>query len=536
MALTEFLLPLVIAALCLGLFKLYGIFHRELTSPIRRIRGPRSNNFVTGLLRDIMFVDQSVVHAGMIQEYGTTFKFRSLMWKSWLYTADVKAVSHVLKRDTGLWQKPMVLGYSFQQVLGRSVLLVDSDVHRSQRKVLNPAFAPAEIKKFTETFLDKAAKLRDIWADKVQQSGNKARIDVLSWISKVTLDVIGETGFGYKFDSLKEETSQPNELHLAFQTAFRVEKSPGLIRLLRGLVPVTRYLPIARDKEFAGVKQKINDIGRQLLNERKLLWETDYSEGATPEGKDVLSLLVKANMSEKDSIRLSDEHVLAQIPTFTFAGHETTAVGTTWTLFALAQDQSVQSRLREELLKVPTESPTMEELDALPYLDAVIREALRLHSPVPATIRYATKDDVIPLQNPIIDEDGKEHYELKVNKGQVIYLSITMVNRLESIWGEDAQVFNPDRWTSPPEAAANIPGVWGNIMSFLGGPRNCIGWRFALVEIKAILFTLLRTFKFEMAVPAKDILKRSELVMRPILRTDPNGHNQLPLIVQPITV
>ena len=92
---------------------------------------------------------------------------------------------------------------------------------------------------------------------------------------------------------------------------------------------------------------------------------------------------------------------------FLVAGHETTSTATTWCLFALTQAPEVQQKLREELLSVGTERPTMDQLQALPYLDAVVRETLRLHAPVPATLRVAKKDDMIPVAEPFVDRFGE---------------------------------------------------------------------------------------------------------------------------------
>ncbi|PCH37141.1 hypothetical protein WOLCODRAFT_83766, partial [Wolfiporia cocos MD-104 SS10] len=100
------------------------------------------------------------------------------------------------------------------------------------------------------------------------------------------------------------------------------------------------------------------------------------------------------------------------------------------------------------------------------------------------------------------------------------------------IWGEDALEFRPDRWENIPEAAKRIPGVWGNMMTFLGGPRACIGYRFSLVEIKALLFILIRAFEFEMAVPADRVLKGSAGIVRPTIRGEEEKGPQMPLMVR----
>jgi len=216
------------------------------------------------------------------------------------------------------------------------------------------------------------------------------------------------------------------------------------------------------------------------------------------------------------------------------AGHETTSTATTWALFSLTQSPEVQNKLREELLQISTESPTMEDLMGLPYLDAVVRETLRLHSPVASLAKVAMKDDLIPLDIPFIDIKGNTQRAIRINKGDSVFIPVRAVNRSKSVWGEDAAEFRPERWESIPEAAHHVPGVWGNQLSFSAGPRACIGYRFSLVEMKALLFALVRAFEFELAVPAKDIAPSStSIVQRPHVLTELEKGSQLPVFIKP---
>jgi len=84
------------------------------------------------------------------------------------------------------------------------------------------------------------------------------------------------------------------------------------------------------------------------------------------------------------------------------------STGTAWALFALAQAPEIQSKLRSELLEVSGDEITMDTLNSLPYLDAVVRETMRLHAPVPNSTRIVLKDDFIPLSAPIVGKDGKK--------------------------------------------------------------------------------------------------------------------------------
>lgn len=90
----------------------------------------------------------------------------------------------------------------------------------------------------------------------------------------------------------------------------------------------------------------------------------------------------------------------------------TRSTSTTWALYALSLHKDVQVKLREELLDVATIQPSMDELNALPYLDAFVHEVLRLYSPVPVTARKATKDDIIPLREPYTDLKGRVHNQI----------------------------------------------------------------------------------------------------------------------------
>jgi cytochrome P450 len=229
--------------------------------------------------------------------------------------------------------------------------------------------------------------------------------------------------------------------------------------------------------------------------------------------------------------RLSDEDVLAQVPTFLVAGHETTSNATTWALYALAMQPHIQNKLRQELSTLQTDTPTMDELNSLQYLDFVVRETLRLHAPVASSVRYALKDNVIPLGEPIVDKNGRTLHEIHMRKGDPIFIPIVAINRSKALWGEDAVEFRPERWESPPKATNNIPGAWGNLLTFLGGPRACIGFRFSLVETKMILFSLVKAFHFELAVPAEKIAKKTAIVQRPYVVGEEG--NQMPMYIRP---
>lgn len=167
----------------------------------------------------------------------------------------------------------------------------------------------------------------------------------------------------------------------------------------------------------------------------------------------------------------------------------------------------------------------------LPLLEYTVREALRLHAPVSGTFRVyagATSECFVPLQNPIrvrvptwrrllrwfrccfhslTGEAGKKgQWSLQsgiyLRHGDIINIPIQTVNRATDLWGTDAQVFRPERWAALPPAVCTIPGLYAHTLTFLngnggaGGNRSCIGYRFALAEIKVFLACLLHDLEF----------------------------------------
>ncbi|KAI0329991.1 cytochrome P450 [Cubamyces sp. BRFM 1775] len=536
-------LAIVSAFLIALLYKVGPALLRACTTPLKNLPGPPSEHWFFGNLKTIQVEDNSVPQERWLSQYGQTIMYRGFFNIERLWTMDTRALNHILTHSAD-YQKPEDARRNLARILGRGVLFTEGDQHRQQRRILNPAFGPAQIRELTEIFVQKSAELRDAWDADIAKAGGQARINVLSGLSKMTLDVIGLAGFNYAFNSLHPQEGKPNELNQAFQAIFSVPTKFTLMMIVRNLFPALDIFPDERTRSVDRAQEVMRRIGSQLIREKKAEIQREMSESKNRsvarndvQGRDLLTLLLKANMATDipDNQRLSDEDVLAQVPTFLVAGHETTSTATMWCLYALSQAPEVQKKLRDELFTLETETPTMDELNSLPYLDAVVRETLRVHAPVPTTMRIAMKDDVIPVGEPFVDRHGQVQDCIRISKGSPILIPILALNRSKKLWGEDAFEFKPERWENPPEATSSIPGVWGHILSFLGGPRACIGYRFSLVEMKALLFMLVRAFEFELAVPKEDIQTKTAIVQRPQLRSAPEQGSQMPLLVRRYT-
>lgn len=154
-----------------------------------------------------------------------------------------------------------------------------------------------------------------------------------------------------------------------------------------------------------------------------------------------------------------------------------------------------------------------------------------MESPVANTLRSAAFDDVIPLSEPITLTDGTTTSSISVKKGQTIFISINAVNQDPKMFGQDADEFKPERWINNTfgEKSSATVGVYSSILTFLSGPRACIGYRFALLELKAALVTIVDEFQFELREPDIKLERRSALVTRPYIIGEEDQGPRMPL-------
>ncbi|KAJ6528643.1 cytochrome P450 [Mycena vulgaris] len=512
--------------------------YMRLTSPLRNLPGPKSAHWVSGSLTEIMNNLDLGLEETWLKRYGPTMRVNGFFGESNLYTIDTKAIQHILTNSN--YQKPEIGRYDLARIVGPGILVAEGDVHKQQ----NPAFGAPQIRQLTGIFVDKSVQLRDLWASEAAQNGGVAHVEAVSWLNKATLDIIGLAGFNHDVNALGAKSGQKaDELAAAFDTLTGNDRFT-LLRVLRFFFPPLRHISTKDDKLSAEAQVTMMRIGRKLLadSKRAIAESGTFETGRT---RDLLNLLVRANTSKEIPVdqRLSDADVLARA---SFAGFSralltqqdrgayvlgswprdyevmTRAIvtATAWALFALTQNTAAQTRLRTELLSLDKDYPTMDDLNNLPYLDCVVREVLRLHAPVPIIPRTALSDDVLPFGVPFVDGNGIVHDALRIPAGTTILIPIGEVNRDLRVWGPDAKEFIPERWESP--ITNTIPGVWGHMLTFLGGPRSCIGYRFSLVEMKALLFALVRDLEFELAVPGADVGRKSGNVTQlPMLRTWP---------------
>ncbi|KAI0833830.1 cytochrome P450 [Trametes gibbosa] len=524
--------PLICAVLAAVLFRLWRAYLRVQRNTLRRLPGPESPSRPLGFAWQFWSTDPTELHEDWVKSYGRTLSYRVLS-DICLFTMDTKALSHILTHDTE-FQKPYKVRTYIAELVGLGTLLTEGEQHRRQRRVVNPAFGPMQIREFTDLFLSKACQLRDILSLEVAMHGSVAKVDMFNWLHRMSLDVICEAAFGYDVGTLNVE-ARTNELSDAFRLVAQSVTRMSVWPMLRFFFPILRIFPEEQSRRFAKARKAMGEFASIRIDEkRREMEDSKIGKYMRRRRGDFLTLLVEANMGSNltEDQRLSDETIIDECRTILVAGHDTTAISLSWFLYNLALYPTIQQKLRNELLTIATDHPTIEELSSLRYLDSVLREVIRLYPVLPSSLRIATEDTLVPLGEPV-NINGQAHDRIWVEKGTPIVISILAMNRDKSLWGEDAFEFKPERWDNLPETVSGIPGIWANNLTFMGGQHACLGYRFSLNETKVAVYTLLRAFEFELGLPAEDVGRTPTMLMRPMRLSDPDSGPQLPMLVRP---
>uniref|UniRef100_A0A8C7DAS7 aromatase n=1 Tax=Oncorhynchus kisutch TaxID=8019 RepID=A0A8C7DAS7_ONCKI len=211
---------------------------------------------------------------------------------------------------------------------------------------------------------------------------------------------------------------------------------------------------------------------------------------------DFLDILLCAR--DEDQQGLSDEAIRAEVDTFMFEGHDTTASGISWTLYSLACNPEHQQICRDEVISALEGRDTMEweDLSKIPYTTMCIKESLRLYPPVPGMSRKITK--------PMTFFDGRT-----VPEGCLVGTSIFGIHRNATVW-ENPNAFDPLRFL-PKNSAKRSPHAF---VPFSAGPRNCIGQNFAMNEMKVVVAQTLKRYHL-----TEDPMKKPKMIPRLVLRS-----------------
>ncbi len=407
--------------------------------------GPRGLPLL-GVIRDVRRDSLGFLRRAS-REYGPVSTYRLGPRRSYL-VAHPDGVKHVLQDNVRNYTKDHVSYSLMRRVVGDGLLTSQGDTWLKQRRLAQPAFHRARIAAMATQMVRATQDLAEQWSES-QRSGEPRRAsrDML----ELTLRIVGEALLG---SDVRAQTD-------AVSASFNVlsEQIVGRFRTLRLIPPV---LPTAYDRAFREANRSLRQVVSTLVTERRRNLE-DHG--------DLLSMFMLAQ-DEETGARMDDAHVQDEVLTMLLAGHETTATALTWTWALLEQNPEAERALHAELDRVLAgRPPTVEDVPRLEYTRRVLDEAMRLYPPIYILSRSIVEDDVI--------------CGYRVRGGTMLDLSPYATHRLPEFWPEPER-FDPDRFT--PERVAARPRY--AYFPFIGGPRQCIGNTFALMEGVLILATL----------------------------------------------
>ncbi|KAE8231785.1 hypothetical protein CF326_g3188 [Tilletia indica] len=536
-------------------------------------------------------------HLDFMQEVGSpVFIYRTFAYGTRLCITDPVAVAYMLS-SAHSYEYPKDEGTRkfLSALLGEGLIAAEGEAHRRARRVLQPAFNLSSVRSLTPLFFRHANALSAKLASKIDitegpsdksflpgqsdlaaAKSEKGRpvIDIMNWLGLVTMDVIGDAGFGHQFNALQnieDDGLSKDVIARAFTTLTSVTTDPGYFQILVFFlsrypgfrwvekIPNERRRTIRKTYELLEatsrkiVEKKRSDVLREIelsnavsngkaTTATKEFFEDLQSSGAP---KDLMHLMLRANLAADlpENVKLHDHELLGQITTLILAGQETTSTQLTWCLWMLAQPkhQHIQTKLRQEVreLFAGRDELSYEDIQSSKLLLNVTLEIMRLVSAVPSTMRKASKDDVIPLSKSYPTRDGKSTFNrLPIKKGTELFILIQLLNRARHIWGDTADEFDPDRWDNLPETVRGLgaqTGVAGGVpanglWTFIAGPRGCIGKAFAITEFHSLLAVLIRDLQFDV-VEGWEIERKQGIVLRPRVKGQEKLGMQMPLYV-----
>lgn len=354
-----------------------------------------------------------------------------------------------------------------KMLLGDSLLTTEEEVHRRQRRLIQPLFHRERIAGYGGAMVRRAGGVADAW-----RPGEP--IDAHVEMARLTLAVVGEALFGTDVD---DERGGAVTAALTDALAMFDRMYSPLFRLL------TR-LPTPTMRRYHRIEAGLRGVIDEMIAARR-------SEGLA--GDDVLSMLLRAR---EDGAGMTDEQVRDEALTLFLAGHETTANALAWSWWWLDRTPEAEAALHAELDAVlGGRLPTSEDLPRLPTAEAVLSESIRLRPPAWAIGRRAIAEH----------RSG----DIAIPAGSVVVVSPWLLHH-DPRWWPDPEDFRLDRWT--PEARASRPRA--AYLPFGAGPRMCIGEPFAWMEGVLLLATIARRWRLRL-VSDRPVEMQAVVTLRP---------------------
>ncbi|KAF2183834.1 cytochrome P450 [Zopfia rhizophila CBS 207.26] len=472
----------------------YNIFiYPFYRSPLRHLPGPKNGNIFFGQTLDFVKAEgpNDLLLTWMRQNPDAPIiRYLHMANSEWLLMNSVQACKEVLQTKCYAFEKPAWFRRVVGEIAGVGLVNTEGDEHRVQRKLLAGPFSLSNIKRLVPGFNDKASELSARIVSTMKENPDEP-IEVAKIFSQTTLDIVGRAALGVELGSLSTSGSNFSNL---YQCILDQPPAGQVISAINMFIPVRNWLPLKANRDFVHATQEVRRLLREAIRERKRVIFGNWDEKMVPkkeyteeEGRDLLTFMIHEK-SEGEN-KWSDEDILGHLLNFFAAGHETTAGALTWALLTLCLHPTIQFRLRAEInTQIPhSNPPSYTDLESLRYMTNFIKEVLRCYSPSTLIPRTPSSTLTLTCTNP----------PTVVPASTTILLNPAILHFNPTIWGPDAEVFNPERWESDHESAKDVLGSRDPyaLEAFANGPRICIGRMFAMLEMKSVLVELIRNWE-----------------------------------------
>lgn len=378
---------------------------------------------------------------------------------------------------------PLIDKVRARWILGEGVLFIDDPKHKRERRLMMPAFHRKRIEEYQQTMREVTSAVINSWRPGVT-------MDIAREMHKIALVIAGRTLFNMDL------AGSASDLGHAVATVVQAVSNPLNIALAQVPFDIGR---VGKGRTLRRSLQRIDTILKEIIEQHER------------EGKDtgdVVSMLVAAR--DEEGGQLTTQEIRDQLLTLFVAGHETSANALAWSFYLIAQHPQVASKLLEELdRELKGEPPTAADLERLPYLEMISKEALRLYPPAPSANRQA--------------KEGFDWKGYSIRPGDIVIYSPFISHRMTEVWREPA-IFRPERFH--PTEGDPIPNY--AYIPFAAGPRSCIGAPFATMEIKTVIAMALQKWRLDV-VPGQHVVGTVRTTTQPesgiLMRAHPQDAN-----------
>ncbi|XP_016006835.2 cytochrome P450 4B1 isoform X2 [Rousettus aegyptiacus] len=358
----------------------------------------------------------------------------------------------------------------FLQWIGKGLLLLHGPKWFQHRRLLTPGFHHDSLKSHLSVFAACTHAMLDKWEEKARDGKS---FDICYDVGHMTLNTLMQCSFGKRDGDLSQ---RDDHYHRTVATlTLLVQERIDSFQYHNDFI----YWLTPHGRRFLRACQVAHNHTAQVIKERKAALQDKEEQEKIKNQKNLDILDILLSVRDEKEIKLPDADIQAEVDTFMFAGHDTTRSGLSWVLYCMALYPEHQHRCRKEVREILGDQKSFqwEDLGKMTYLTMCVKEAFRLYPPVPQVYRQ--------LSQPVSFIDGRS-----LPAGSLISLNIYALHRNSSVW-PNPEVFDPMRF-SRDDVSHRHPYAY---MPFSAGPRNCIGQKFAMAEIKVALALCLLRFE-----------------------------------------